>query len=835
MTVGLDGIDIDLYCVGDGSTNDTVGFQNAIQQAISLKKPLILGARNYWVNDTLLNAVSTNNIQIVGQGMDISRITFSNNVADKPLFKLELCQYPIFKDFTILGTGVGVGIMIGRYVSGATGNGKWNAVSYGQFHNLKVANLTTSIHHDAGWINDFYNCNVRDSITGIKIHGNHLNFFGLTAEANDIGVDLINDDENSTVNFFGGCIEINNQIGMKVRFVHDLNMYGVYFEKNPQGHIVAGTDPTDKIDSITIVGGSLHFPHPIIFDRVDSLSITGLAEHMTPAPLTITENVKQLNIPALFQQNFEAIGTSTIEGIEIRGKNRASSTPWFLNDFTGVTIPVGATGNVQLDQLGEVLIQSENGALMDAYTADFLTGTSSMKVAIPAAKTHAGMRFSIRPTYIKSDYMSAKIPVFLASTLKTFRIKVDVRYNLTDNSLQTLTTYDYVPAFAGDYGLNKMLNRWMTFTVPINLSLARSQLNFRNFFDIKFYIYGVTSPAATGDEFFLLDSVELYPTKYITEPYNDTRSSIFRPLEINPTSVVTENVIQGGKRTWYRSAVPITGAFNQGDYVKNTAPVLTGGAVITGWIRLTSGSAHVLGTDWAEDVSGASAGGTGAPITSNAYSSPSGLKYLMTVSDAGAAVFTNQSTAYDLFDRANSTTTLGASNLGGAWTAVNGTWGISANAAYPVTNAQSNLATLPYPSGSVYCTIKTRMKGTIISNIDYTRPGLAFRYIDASNFLLVRLEAALVTLSKNDVGTFTVLGTATVNPQDDVYADIRIVNKTDDSIEVYYNDTLAFSYQLTAAEITKYGSAKTVGMRLNKAGAPLTQANFDKIIVEPTP
>jgi hypothetical protein len=50
------------------------------------------------------------------------------------------------------------------------------------------------------------------------------------------------------------------------------------------------------------------------------------------------------------------------------------------------------------------------------------------------------------------------------------------------------------------------------------------------------------------------------------------------------------------------SSVPTTGTWNAGDFVRNSAPaeagVVTAKYVVTGWIRLTSGSNNVLNTDW---------------------------------------------------------------------------------------------------------------------------------------------------------------------------------------------------------------------------------------------
>jgi len=62
---------------------------------------------------------------------------------------------------------------------------------------------------------------------------------------------------------------------------------------------------------------------------------------------------------------------------------------------------------------------------------------------------------------------------------------------------------------------------------------------------------------------------------------------------------------RGPGRLFNRNAAPTTGSFRVGDYVVNTAPALAGTTpnkyVIRGWLRLTTGSGNVAGTDWVED------------------------------------------------------------------------------------------------------------------------------------------------------------------------------------------------------------------------------------------
>ena len=54
-----------------------------------------------------------------------------------------------------------------------------------------------------------------------------------------------------------------------------------------------------------------------------------------------------------------------------------------------------------------------------------------------------------------------------------------------------------------------------------------------------------------------------------------------------------------GRKVEYRAAVPTTGSYTRGDIVYNTSPSIdANNLTLFGWTRLTTGSAHVLGTDW---------------------------------------------------------------------------------------------------------------------------------------------------------------------------------------------------------------------------------------------
>jgi len=60
----------------------------------------------------------------------------------------------------------------------------------------------------------------------------------------------------------------------------------------------------------------------------------------------------------------------------------------------------------------------------------------------------------------------------------------------------------------------------------------------------------------------------------------------------------------GSKKHVYAAAMPAAGTFSVGDIVYNTAPTIqgVGGSkyAVLGWYRMTTGTAHVLNTDWTE-------------------------------------------------------------------------------------------------------------------------------------------------------------------------------------------------------------------------------------------
>ena len=81
-------------------------------------------------------------------------------------------------------------------------------------------------------------------------------------------------------------------------------------------------------------------------------------------------------------------------------------------------------------------------------------------------------------------------------------------------------------------------------------------------------------------------------------------SKMFREIAIK-VNQLADGSISGIDRV--STTIPTTGTYKQGDFVRKSDPVVAGGGgsqyVITGWTRITSGSSHVLNTDWVENRS----------------------------------------------------------------------------------------------------------------------------------------------------------------------------------------------------------------------------------------
>jgi hypothetical protein len=103
--------------------------------------------------------------------------------------------------------------------------------------------------------------------------------------------------------------------------------------------------------------------------------------------------------------------------------------------------------------------------------------------------------------------------------------------------------------------------------------------------------------------------------------------------------------------------------------------------------------------------------------------------------------------ASDTFTRADSTTTLGTSSSGHAWTTFgqgtgSSVWGISSNKAYMVSVVSANDYGVVLDAGRADATVAADL--TLIAGATM---GLTLRYVDANNYLAVRMVQSTGVLS----------------------------------------------------------------------------------------
>lgn len=190
-----------------------------------------------------------------------------------------------------------------------------------------------------------------------------------------------------------------------------------------------------------------------------------------------------------------------------------------------------------------------------------------------------------------------------------------------------------------------------------------------------------------------------------------------------------------------------------------------------------------------------------------------------------AAVVAPPPTSYsDTFDRANSLTTLSS-----PWTAVQGTWGISANEAYCVSDTHNDRAVVP-GVGSANYVVKCNIKGSIIDDANASRPCLLIRYLDNPNFITAHLIGDSLAIQKSEGGTVSTLASVIVNPLNDTYYELK-AECSGGTIKIYLDGVLTVTHNLSAGDQTLFGATQQVGIRLRRSGVPSSQAKWNNFSV----
>jgi len=173
----------------------------------------------------------------------------------------------------------------------------------------------------------------------------------------------------------------------------------------------------------------------------------------------------------------------------------------------------------------------------------------------------------------------------------------------------------------------------------------------------------------------------------------------------------------------------------------------------------------------------------------------------------------------DDFNRADSTTSLGTSTSGHAWTALTGTWGISSNKAY-VENSSGSQTIAYVEAADADVIIEVTVHNNTLSN-SINRMGIAFRITDASNYLFAYFVGTnALRIFKVVAGSGTQIGTATVTFANNSVLKVVIAGY---QLEAYQNGVL----KVGPITETFNQTATKHGLVWENGGRPITECRWE--------
>ena len=195
----------DFGAVGDGSTNDTVNVQAAINSVFAAGGgTLFFPAGTYLVSTLVLNwESSATSIKFLGAGKDATVIQKTGGSADA-VFALSASAsdgtYSEFSDMQIVGTSSCHGFSITNLARNV-------------WRNVRVNSCNSGIENLGSLINTFYDCDLLSNVNGY-----------LSRKSSGIYCNLIE--------FFGGSVRSNSTWGFDIGDTNGLHLYGTDIERN---------------------------------------------------------------------------------------------------------------------------------------------------------------------------------------------------------------------------------------------------------------------------------------------------------------------------------------------------------------------------------------------------------------------------------------------------------------------------------------------------------------------------------------------------------------------------------------------------------------------------
>jgi hypothetical protein len=162
------------------------------------------------------------------------------------------------------------------------------------------------------------------------------------------------------------------------------------------------------------------------------------------------------------------------------------------------------------------------------------------------------------------------------------------------------------------------------------------------------------------------------------------------------------------------------------------------------------------------------------------------------------------------------------------WVASSGTWGISSNKIYSVTDANGDFVLIEANTDNP--TIQAVVSGTLNSATNNRYMEMIFRALDSNNCLRLDYFNGAANLRKFDGGTGSLLATSgAITTADGTNYTFTVVCNVD-SITAYQNGTSIITHTLASTNYKYMGYTKC-GLRLAKAGAPATAARVSNFYV----
>lgn len=178
-------------------------------------------------------------------------------------------------------------------------------------------------------------------------------------------------------------------------------------------------------------------------------------------------------------------------------------------------------------------------------------------------------------------------------------------------------------------------------------------------------------------------------------------------------------------------------------------------------------------------------------------------------------------TLFDRFARADSASSLGTAEVGGAWTANAGTWGITGGAAYLVSSTSNAVATLDAAKAN-----KDIGVSVTIAPTGNSQPGIIYRYTDASNYSYLIVGVNGVTWSAQlwncVAGSFTNQINTTISAMTRGAANSVRLSVVGNAVVVTVNGT-----QVISTTVTANAAATRCGFYKNDTSA----ARYDNFLV----